>query len=320
MTTLSQIAERAGVSVATVSNVLNGTKAVREETRRRVEQAASELGYSPSRFARGLKTGKSSTIGMIVPDLTNPFFPAIVQAAEAKARELGYGLIIVDCRNDPEEERQAFALISEYRADGLIWIPVREAAPRHSFSAPIVTMDRPVAPFDSVSADHRAGGRLIGAQILAAGRRFVGVLQGPAEHFSARERHAGLLEGLGGALAPAWTLEVPFSLALTAEARQRIADTAQGCIVCANDQVAVSVLRLVQSLGRRVPQDVAVIGFDDIAWADFSYPRLTTVRQPYGRLGTGAVELLLRRMANPKSPRQLRLLPVEWIARESFPG
>jgi LacI family transcriptional regulator len=320
MATLFQIAERAGVSIATVSNVLNGTKAVREETRRRVEQAARELGYSPSRFARGLKTGKSFTIGMIVPDLTNPFFPSVVQAAEAKARELGYGLIIVDCRNDPGEERQAFALISEYRADGLIWIPVRETAPRHSFNAPIVTMDRPVAPFDSVSADHRAGGRLVGEQVVAAGHATIGVLKGPAEHFSARERHAGLLEGLDGAVEPAWAAEVPFSLALTDDARERITRMTRGCIVCANDQIAVSVLRLVQTLGRRVPQDVAVIGFDDIPWAAFTHPALSTVRQPYQRLGTVAVDLLLRRMANPKSPRQMRLLPVEWIARESFPG
>ncbi|QPC42813.1 LacI family DNA-binding transcriptional regulator [Kaustia mangrovi] len=318
MATITEIARLARVSTATVSHVLNRTKPVSAKTRRIVEEIARELGYSPSRSARSLKTGRSATIGLIAPDLTNPFFPAIAQAVEAKARELGHGLIIVDCHNDPDEEQAAFALVGEYRVDGAIWIPVREDLERIRLPAPVVTLDRPIEGIDGVTAAHREGGRMVGREIAARGHGSVGILRGPAAHYSARERYEGLREGLGDAVPIGWTVEVPFSLDLGEEAEAAILDRPVSCIACANDQVAIRTLQLLARAGRAVPDEVSVIGFDDIAWSHFIHPPLTTVRQPYRALGTAAVELLFRRIAEPDAPRELKALPVTWIERESL--
>lgn len=317
MTTISEIARRARVSTATVSNVLNGTKPVSPQTRELVETVARELGYTPSRSARSLKTGRSATVGMIAPDLTNPFFPAVVQAVERKVREAGYGLIIVDCHNDTLEEKAAFELVGEYRVDGIIWIPVDETPPQPMPSAPVVTVDRPVTGLDGVTSDHRAGGRMIAEAIIGAGHETVGILRGPSAHHSARERHRGLLEGLADKVRIVWDVPVFFSLELPDDARTTILEQTVDCIVGANDQVAIRTAQLLSASGRKLPDDVAIVGFDDIPWAEFVHPPLSTVRQPYRRLGQSAVELLLRRIADPGGEPELIVLPVEWIARES---
>ncbi|MEJ8570642.1 LacI family DNA-binding transcriptional regulator [Microbaculum marinum] len=318
MTTISQIARRARVSTATVSNVLNRTKPVSPQTRELVESVARELGYSPSRFARSLKTGRSATIGLIAPDLTNPFFPAVVQTVERTARERGYGLIIVDCHNDPAEEKAAFELVGEYRVDGIIWIPVAETKPEPAPLAPVVTVDRPVAGLDGITSDHRAGGRMIGERVRRAGHGTVGILRGPSAHHSARERHRGLLEGLGDGVRIVWDVPTDFSLDLAEEAQAKILGTAVDCIVGANDQVAIRTAQLLAAAGRALPDDVAIVGFDDIPWAEFVHPPLSTVRQPYRRLGRAAVELLLRRIAEPDGEPERIVLPVEWVGRASL--
>ena len=318
MTTIAEIARRARVSTATVSYVLNRTKPVSEQTRELVESIARDLGYTPSRFARSLKTGRSATFGLIAPDLTNPFFPAVAQAIEKKARELGYGLIIVDCHNDKTEEKAAFALVGEYRVDGIIWIPVDEAAPDPKPSAPVVTVDRPVAGLAGVTSDHRAGGRLTADAIIRAGHRSVGILRGPEAHHSARERHAGLVEGLEGRTQIVWDVPVSFSLDLPEEAVTAILETPVDCIVGANDQVAIRTAQMLIAAGRNLPEDVAIVGFDDIPWAEFVHPPLSTVRQPYRTLGETAVDLLVRSIEEPDTEPDVILLPVEWIGRASL--
>jgi len=317
MTTISEIARRARVSTATVSNVLNRTKPVSPHTRELVETVARELGYTPSRFARSLKTGRSATIGLIAPDLTNPFFPAVVQAIERKAREQGYGLIIVDCHDDTAEETAAFELVGEYRVDGIVWIPVDETLPEPMPTAPVVTVDRPVPGLDGVTSDHRAGGRMIAAEIIRAGHRTAGILRGPEAHHSARERRAGLLEGLSGRVEILWDVAASFSLDLPEAARETILGEPVDCIIGANDLVAVRTGQVLSAAGRRVPEDIAIVGFDDIPWAEFVHPALSTVRQPYRRLGQSAIDLLLRRIADPGGEPERIVLPVEWIPRAS---
>lgn len=318
MTTIAEIARRARVSTATVSNVLNRTKPVSEHTRELVEDIARELGYTPSRFARSLKTGRSATFGLIAPDLTNPFFPAIAQAIEKKARELGYGLIIVDCHNDTTEEKAAFALVGEYRVDGIIWIPVSEALPDPMPAAPIVTVDRPIAGLVGVTSDHRAGGRLTADAIVRAGHESVGILRGPEAHHSARERYRGLREGLAGRARTEWDIPVSFSLDLPAEAVAAIIEQPVDCIVGANDQVAIRTAQLLAGAGRNLPEEVAIVGFDDIPWAEFVHPPLSTVRQPYRLLGETAIDLLVHHIEAPGAAPELIMLPVEWIERASL--
>lgn len=312
---LKDVAKVAGVSIATVSYVLRGAKPVSRDVAARVWEAARTLGYQPNRSAQALRTGISRTLGLVVPDLTNPYFPALVQAIETTARALDYALILVDAQNDPVTEREGLELLAGYRVAGLVWIPVGNP-PAPPF--PTVIVDRPVAGFevDVVQADHYQGGALLADYALALGHRRIGLLSGPPELASAQERRRGLLEGLQG-LTPVWECSVPFALELPEAALQLLAHNEVSLVVCANDVVAIGALRALKAMGRRVPEDVSLLGFDDVPWAALIEPPLSTVHQPVAELGRAAVLQLVARIEAPQAPLVRRLLPVELRVRRS---
>lgn len=316
MATLKDIAQAAGVSIATVSNVVNGTKPATPEVHQRVLDAIQRLGYVPNPHAQSLRTGHSRTLGLVVPDLTNPYFPALVQAVETTARALGYVLIVMDAGNDAARETEALTLLAGYRVAGVVWVPV-DVERALDWPFPIVTVDRHVRGCDTVAADHAQGGALLGAHAVALGHRRVGLLSGPRDLQSARLRRAGFLEAIAGAAELVWEHEVPFSSDLPIEVRARLRDPQCTLVVGANDAVAVAVVRHLREAGARVPDDVAVVGFDDVPWADFVHPALTTVRQPLAELGTDAVAMLHGRIADPTLPVRRRTLPVELVVRRS---
>ena len=316
MATLKDIARAAGVSIATVSNVVNGTKPATPAVRRRVLAAIERLGYVPNPHAQSLRTGQSRTFGLVVPDLTNPFFPALVQAVETTARARGHVLIVMDAGNDVERERDAMALLASYRVAGVIWVPVDDR-PAPALPCPLVTVDRAVPGCDAVVADHAQGGALIAAHALERGHRRIGLLSGPSLVPSAAARRAGFLTALAHHAELAWEHEVPFSSDLPREVQRRLQRPDCSLVVCANDAIAVGVVRHARATGLRLPDDLAVTGFDDVPWADFVDPALTTVRQPLGALGARAVDLLRQRIEDPHRPAQLETLPVELIARRS---
>lgn len=316
MATLKDIARAAGVSIATVSNVVNGTKPATPQVHRRVQEAIERLGYVPNPHAQSLRTGHSRTLGLVVPDLTNPYFPALVQAIETRARALGYVLIVMDAGNDAKRETEALTLLAGYRVAGVVWVPVDDARPL-DWPYAIVTVDRPVRGCDTVAADHAQGGALIGAHAVALGHRRIGLLSGPHDLQSATLRRAGFLRSIEGVAEVAWEHEVPFSSDLPAPVEARLRDPDCSLVVGANDAVAVAVVRHLREAGLSVPDDVAVVGFDDVPWADFVHPGLTTVRQPLAELGTSAVGMLHARIADPAIPLQRRTLPVELVVRRS---
>ena len=316
MATLKDIARAAGVSIATVSNVVNGTKAATPQVHQRVRDAIARLGYVPNPHALSLRTGQSHTLGLVVPDLTNPYFPALVQAIETTARSLGYVLIVMDAGNDAGRETEALSLLAGYRVAGVVWVPVDDERPL-DWPFPIVTVDRPVRGCDTVAADHAQGGALIGAHALALGHRRVGLLSGPRDLPSATRRRAGFLRAIEGLAEVAWEHEVPFSSDLPATVRPRLHAPDCSLVVGANDAVAVAVVRHLREAGVCVPEDVAVIGFDDVPWADLVHPGLTTVRQPLADLGASAVGMLHDRIADPSIPLQQRTLAVELVVRSS---
>ncbi len=316
MARLRDVAMQAGVSTATVSNVLRGTKATSPEVRERVLRAALELGYVPNPHAQSLRTGQSRTIGLVVPDLTNPYFPALAQAIEATARAHGYALLVMDAGNDPGRDVASLALMASYRVAGVVWVPVAdEAKPAGPF--PIVTVDRPVPGCDAVVADHALGGALIARHARALGHTRVGMLSGPRALPSAARRRSGFLETAAGTIDVAWEHEVAFSSDLPAEVVTRLQQPDCSLVVCANDAVAVAVLRVLRDAGLDVPSQLSVVGFDDVPWATFVEPPLTTVRQPLAELGAGAVDMLLERLTHPGAPPQERTLPVTLVARRS---
>ncbi len=316
MARLKDVAQRAGVSTATVSNVLRGTKATTPEVRRRVVAAASELGYVPNPHAQSLRTGHSRTLGLVVPDLTNPYFPALVQAIETTARALGYALIVMDAGNDIEREHASLALLASYLVAGVVWVPVDDQ-PAPDWPFPIVTVDRPLPCCDAVVADHGQGGALVAAHAIARGHQRIGLLSGPRALASAAARRAGFMQAAADALEVAWEHEVPFSSDLPGPATERLRTPDCSLVVCANDAIAVGALRALRVAGARVPDDVSIIGFDDVPWAEFVEPALTTVRQPLAALGAGAVAMLQARIAEPRAERRLETHPVTLVTRRS---
>jgi len=314
MVNLKDVAQAAGVSVATVSYVLRGAKAVSRAVEARVWQAARELGYQPNRSAQTLRTGRSHTLGLLVPDLTNPYFPALVQAIETTGRSLGYALILIDAQNDTAAEQQGLELLASYRIAGLVWVPVGD--PPGPLPFPAVLVDRSAEGFDVVQADHYQGGTLLADYALQLGHHRIGLFSGPTELSSAQERRRGFLAGLKG-LKPIWECSVPFTLELPDFALARLACNEVTLLVCANDVVAIGTVRALKQLGCRVPEEVSVLGFDDVPWAALLEPPLATVRQPVAELGRTAVTLLHERIQAPELPIRRTVLPVELIPRRS---
>ena len=314
MVNLKDVAQAAGVSVATVSYVLRGAKSVSRAVEARVWQAARELGYRPNRSAQTLRTGRSHTLGLLVPDLTNPYFPALVQAIETTGRSLGYALILIDAQNDTAAEQQGLELLASYRIAGLVWVPVGD--PPGPLPFPAVLVDRSAEGFDVVQADHYQGGALLADYALQLGHRRIGLFSGPTELSSAQERRRGFLAGLKG-LKPVWECSVPFALELPDVALAHLARSEVTLLVCANDVVAIGAVRALKQLGLVVPDEVSVLGFDDVPWAALLEPPLSTVRQPVAELGCAAVTVLHERINAPDAPIKRTVLPVELIARRS---
>ena len=301
--TLKDVAAAAGVSIATASYVLRGTKTLGEQVEQRVRDAARSLGYRPNHSAQSLRTGLSYSLGLLVPDLTNPFFPALVHSLVTSARRHGYATILIDAENDPKLERKGFELLRRYGADGAAWIPVSAVpAKLESPHPPLVVVDRPTGHFDVAQADHAEGGRLLARHAIELGHRRVGLLSGPQDLSSAVERRNGFLEAAGDRIEIVWEREVSFGQELTGDIVALLRAETASLVVCANDTVAATVVQQVRQDGKDVPEHVSVFGFDDMPWSSLLNPALTTVRQPVAEIGAHAIELLLSRMANPSLP------------------
>lgn len=320
MASMKDVAKEAGVSIATVSHVLRGTKNVSAPVAQRVRAAAKALGYVTNLRASALRTGRTQTLGVLLPDLSNPFFVALLHALAPAAREAGKVLMVYEAENDAELEQRGLARMAAGQVDGLIWVPVDLDAPhvrnRPTSRLPVVTIDRPLVGTDAVVADHVAGGRISAEHLKALGHSRVGVLHGPTQLPSSRGRLRGFVEGFAP-LEPMWQAETGFTHELSPEAEARLAEGGYSAVACANDMVALGVMRFLARRGLKVPRDVSVIGFDDVFWAPLMDPPLTTVRQPAAALGAAAVRLLLERLQDPtRAPRGV-VMPVELVSRAS---
>ncbi|MDZ7706721.1 MAG: LacI family DNA-binding transcriptional regulator [Trueperaceae bacterium] len=318
MAKLEDVAREAGVSIASASYALSGGKPVSAALRRRVLDAATRVGYVPHRQARTLRTGRSQTFGVVLPDLVNPFFTALLQAIERAARESGYGTLVAGGGGDGASEAAALDLLAEHRVDGLVWVPAGD--PGAIPQVPTVTVDRAAPDCDGVAADHDEAGRLVARHLRGAGRRRPVVLHGPSDVPTARARSRGFRDAWTGEIA--FEAEVPFDHRIPAAVVRRLADAEADydAVACANDAVALGVLRTLQRSGRRVPTQVAVVGVDDIAFAELAEPPLTTVRQPVDALGAEAVRLLTDRLAGVGGPARRVTLPVRLVVRASSPA
>lgn len=319
--TLHDVADAAGVSIATVSYVLNGQGSVSEEVRREVKRAAKKLGYRQNRAARAMKMGRSNILGLVIPNIENPFFATLAQAVLKESQTREYQVFFVDTEGSHKSEKKAMQGLIAQGVDGIIVFPIDDGQLRISGNTevPVVVLDRDTPDLDLVQAEYYEGGRLLAAHLQDLGHRRIGLLEGPRVVTSARDRTRGLIENLGAEQSIVWREEHPFALELSDAARKMLDRDDVTAVVCGNDLIAIAAISYLQSQGRSVPGDLSVTGFDDISFAPMVSPPLTTVRMPIAGMGKEAVNLLIRRVQSdePEATRSRLVLDVDLIVRGS---
>lgn len=293
---LKTIANEAGVSAATVSRAFTRPELIGEQTRNHILAIAQRVGYQPNRAARGLVTGRTAALGLLVPDINNPFFPPLVRAAEDRAFERGYAVMLMDTDEHPEREK---ALLGDLigRVDGVVLCSPRSAAEQIrevSTHRPVVCINRTIRGVTSVLCSTRGGLSDVVNHLHSLGHRRIVYLAGPASSWSDRERRATVNRQ---AAKRGMQLEVLGPFPATFDGGIRAADKIAGgpatAAVAFDDVLALGVVRRLTDLGVRVPADFSVSGCDDILFASMTLPPLTTVASPMAEAGRAAVDLLL---------------------------
>lgn len=316
--TIKDVAKAAGVSQATVSYVLNNLNKVTPEVDAHVRRVARELGYSRNRAARALKTGRNNVIGCIMPSLLSPVFPEIAQAVQQRAEEHGFATFVIDSGlQTATREAEAIRMLADHGVDGAIAVLASPRAASDRRALPLVVIDQPMDGMDSVYADHRGGGRLLAEHAIGLGHRRIGLLSGLQSLYSSRERREGFIEAAQGRLDIVWDIEVPLVPSLPSDAFDALARRDVSLVVCVNDLIAMTALSALRQMRIRVPEDMSVMGFDDMQWSGWPLLNLTTVRQPLGQLGRDAVDLLVRRLDAPDAGISNITLPVSLVERGS---
>ncbi|MDT0480616.1 LacI family DNA-binding transcriptional regulator [Streptomyces doebereineriae] len=345
MPTMADVARSAGVSVATVSHVLNGTRPVLPHTRQAVLDAVDELGYTPNTLARSLVTSRTRSIGLAVSAISNPYFTEILQGVEAGALEHGYSLLIADPHDDPDHECKVVQLLHERRVDGMIVAP--SADPRELVSylgrhrVPTVFLDRVIdgviegvvggavedpadgpQRFDQVCAENTGPTARLVTHLAGRGHRRIGLVAGLPGLSTTAERITGYRQGLTAARLPYDDDLVVHGDSESAGAERATATLLSRAapptaLVTANNAMTIGTLRALRDRGLSVPDDLALCCFDDFAWADLFSPRLTAIAQPSREIGAQAVRVLLERLAAPDRPARTVRLDCTFVHRTS---
>jgi DNA-binding LacI/PurR family transcriptional regulator len=330
MANMKDIAKIAGVSLGTVSHVLNNSARVREPVRKRVLEAVQAAGYQPSQLARGLRRDKTNMIGMIIPDITNPFFPAVVRGAEDVAFSNGFRLILCNTDNDHSKEMVHLNELRTFLPAGLIVIPsnfsdlTAQAESYRQAGTGVVCIDRLPKNWsgDSVTADNEAGAYSASRWLLQMGHRRLATITGPLHLTNAQDRLDGFkraLKEVGLDLAPEYVQETTFDrqggysktlLLLRLIPRPT-------AIFAGNDMIALGALLAVRDAGLQCPQDISIMGFDDLDLAELTNPSLSSVSQSGYQLGTTAARILLDRIERDAGPAKHVILKTSLKLRDS---
>ncbi|HYH34645.1 MAG TPA: LacI family DNA-binding transcriptional regulator [Nocardioides sp.] len=328
---VKDVAARAGVSLGTVSNVLNRPDRVSEATRERVQAAMLELGFVRNESARQLRAGRSSVLAYVMLDATNPFFTDVAQGIERAAESAELSLFICNSDQRQDREHQYLRRLQQQRVQGVLITPLDPDDPcldevvAHGTPLVIVDRVRSVDTHCSVAVDDFLGGRIAVEHLLDLGHERIAFVGGPEQIGQVRERRAGARAALdAGGRSAADLVEIATEALTVAEGRsagERIAGMPSSsrptAAFCGNDLVALGLLQQCVSLGVRVPEDLAIVGYDDIGFAAVAAVPLTSVRQPRWDLGRTAAELLLDETSNPAHEHQQVLFTPELVARAS---
>jgi LacI family transcriptional regulator len=328
MATIREVAEMAGVSFATVSHVINHTRFVSEETRERVLAAMKELDYRPNALAQSLRSGKTKTFGLILPDISNPFFAEIGRCIEDAAFKLGYSVILCNSERDPTKEEFYVEVLSKKQVDGVIFVGTTDQVESLdlllSQELPVVVIDRdlPDLEVDAILIDNHYGGTQATRHLIDCGHRRIACIGGPSLVTPDSKRVTAYKEALIEAGLP-WDERLVIRGDYHPESGYEITkllldqpDPPTAFFVC-NDMMAFGSLRAIVNAGCQVPGDISIVGFDDIELASYFNPTLTTVAQPKVEIGIRATQLLIERIAQKSRPYQREVLPVKLIVRDS---
>jgi LacI family transcriptional regulator len=328
MVTMNEVARRAGVSVSTVSHVINGTRFVKEETRKQVLAAIADTGYIHNTIAKSLVSGTTQTIGLAISAITNFYFADIVSAIEAEVSRAGYTLLLTDTHDDPVKELQVIEALHQRRVDGVLLATSTGpdgAALRYlaDLGVPTVLVDRCAsAAFDQVGAENLKATALLTTHLAEQGHRRIAMISGRTGLSTSDERLAGYRLGLerSGLVADDRLVVTGGSNADDSERAVRglleLADPPTALVV-ANNHMTIGAMRILGQLGVRVPEDVVLAAYDDFEWAAHFRPRLTTMAQPIQEIGARAVQLLLARISDPRRPPETLRLQPRFMHRES---
>ena len=323
MSTIREVAKLAGVSPATVSRVMNGTANVDDDKKNRVLEAIEKTGFQPNQLARALFKNSSRLVGLIVPNIDNPFFSELARKIEEEAFKRGYQIVLCSSGNNSDKELSNIRMLSRMKADGIILITNGEHTGKmiKETDLPVVVVDRHMTDGGEIAyieSDHYTGGVLATEHLYECGCRKIVCLRGPQEYASGRLRFKGYQD-----VCRKYKLEEMYiDTAYTFEAGLKSAELllekypeADG-IFAANDIVAISTYKVLKNHKIKVPKDVKLVGFDDIRFSSLMTPELTTIRQPIGKMGELAVDIICN-YAEGKPYDEACILGVELVKRET---
>jgi len=329
MATIKDVAKHAGVSISTVSHVLNKTRYVSEDVSNRVKDAVETLRYAPSALARSLKVNTTKTFGMLVTTSTNPFFSEVLKGVERRCYEQGYNLILCNTEGDVARMRANLDTLLQKRVDGLLLMCSEVESQRVDLFAkhnvvPTVVMDWGPTnfPCDKIQDNSYRGGYMATQHLISKGHKNIGCITGALDKQTAEQRYRGFVDAMQAAaltVNPEWVTAGDFECeggALAFETLYSHGTLPTALFVC-NDMMALSVINAASKKGIRVPEDLSIIGYDDIQLAKYITPSLTTIHQPKFRLGQRAVDTLLERIASKRETEQVISMEPTLVERDS---
>ncbi|EJL6492079.1 substrate-binding domain-containing protein [Vibrio cholerae] len=329
MATMKDIARLAGVSTSTVSHVINKSRFVSDEIAERVNNAAQQLNYAPSALARSLKMNRTKTIGMLVTTSTNPFFGEVVKGVERSCYHQGYNLILCNTEGDNQRMKASINTLLQKRVDGLLLMCSTLEGERLDVfdrypDIPVVVMDWGPILFasDKIQDNSLQGGYMAAKHLIECGHKEIGCITGPLIRHQAQMRYEGYKRALaeaGIAINPDWIVESDFECEGGYQAFEKLYQRGKlpSALFVSNDMMAMGVIQAASQRGLRIPDDLSLIGYDDVHIAKFMTPALTTIHQPKYRLGKAAVDTLLYRLENPDTTAQVVQLEPTLMVRNS---
>lgn len=329
MVNMRDVAEKAEVSVSTVSHVINETRFVRENTRNRVLSAIEKLHYQHNQLASSLrrKDKRTRTLGLLIPDSMNPFFAEVLRGVEDVCFESNYNVFICNSDNRPEKELEYIEVLISKQIDGIILVSAGaldslELLKRNKILAVVVDREIAESAYDSVMVDHEVGGKMAANYLIDLGHRRIACITGPFSLSPSEKRLNGFRQAMMEAGIPIEERMVirgdfrpPSGYAKTKELLDLA--TPPTAVFACNDMMAIGAMHAIHERNLRVPDDISIIGFDDILLASFAMPPLTTIAQPTHEMGTIAAEIFIQRVHDPDYPTRQEILAPTLVERNS---